>query len=406
MFWRKNDVQKENNWLHDKVKHIDLGGLEDYSELDFLKPLLHNKKIVLLGENGHGVREHTEIKIKLIKYLYHELNFRVLAFESSLGDCSFTSKHQMDVNAAELMKQSLFKVWHTEEMAEFFTWIKGTHSYNSPLIFTGIDIQPSFQESIMSKELISIFSCVGENYGKQVEELEKEMLYQYIHSRSSTVNKKERKAKYKELQKSYKQLLLLLKQNHTHLQKSFNQKTLLLIERVLKNRERLIEMMASNFMKALKIRNKIMADNIVWLSEEMFKEEKIIIWAHNNHIAKRMQGLIGFKSTFSYVPSYLKQSSYSIGMFMYSGCAAENTRNVYEVLRPEQDSIEFRMQKTGHNISFLDISGQKKVPENAWLFNYTYTMNEGKDLSLIRPSVCYDGLITCSKANAPKYLDV
>ncbi|MEJ9150350.1 MULTISPECIES: hypothetical protein [Bacillus] len=86
---------------------------------------------------------------------------------------------------------------------------------------------------------------------------------------------------------------------------------------------------------------------------------------------------------------------------MYSGYAAENTRHVYEVQQPEQDSIEFRMQKTGHVVSFLDISKQSKVPENQWLFKYIYTMDEGKDLSIIKPSSCYDGLITCSKTNPP-----
>ncbi|MEJ9150351.1 MULTISPECIES: erythromycin esterase family protein [Bacillus] len=254
--------------------------------------MLKDKKVILLGENGHGVKEHTKIKIKLIKYLYQELDFRVLAFESNLGDCTFSSMQQMDVNAEQLVKQSLFKVWHTDEMVEFFTWLKDMQSYNSPFIFTGFDIQPSSKESITSEALVSIFSYIGEVYGNQIQELEQDMLYQYAHSRRNTMSKKERKVKYKELQANYKNFLLLLKQNYAHLQGEFDQKTLLLVERVLQNRGQLVDMMTANFMKAIKIRNKMMADNIVWLVQEMFAGEKIIICAHNSHIAKRIKGML------------------------------------------------------------------------------------------------------------------
>ncbi|MCJ7992739.1 erythromycin esterase family protein [Priestia sp. OVS21] len=173
MFKRKRNIENEVNWLSDKVQYVDLVELENYSELNFLKPLLSEKKLVLLGENGHGVKEHTQIKSKLIKYLYQELGFKVLAFESSLGDCSFSSQQQMNMNAEQLIKQSLFKVWHTEEMLDLFAWIKDTQSCQSPLTFTGIDIQPSSKESITSKTLCSIFSHIEEAYGNEIMDLEK-----------------------------------------------------------------------------------------------------------------------------------------------------------------------------------------------------------------------------------------
>lgn len=405
MFKRKRNIENEVNWLSDKVQYVDLVELENYSELNFLKPLLSEKKLVLLGENGHGVKEHTQIKSKLIKYLYQELGFKVLAFESSLGDCSFSSQQQMNMNAEQLIKQSLFKVWHTEEMLDLFAWIKDTQSCQSPLTFTGIDIQPSSKESITSKTLCSIFSHIEEAYGNEIMDLEKKMLDEYVNSYNTT-SKKEKKIKCKDMQKRYKSFSLLLEENHTRLQEYFDRKSLLLAKRVLQNRDTLLEMISSNFMKSIKIRNKAMADNIVWLIKEIYKGEKVIIWAHNSHIAKKMQGLIGFKSTFSYVPSEIKRNSYSIGLFMHTGSAAENNRSIYEVQNPEKDSIEFRMQKIGYDVSFLDISNQYKVSENNWLFKYTYTMNEGKDISLIKPSACYDGLITCSKTRPPNYLSL
>ncbi|MFY2156333.1 erythromycin esterase family protein [Cytobacillus firmus] len=406
MFNRKRDIQGEIDWLQKNVSCIKPGDSNDDSDLSFLKPLLQDKRIVLLGENGHGVKEHTEIKSRLIKYLYQELDFRVLVFESSLGACSFSSKQRVNSSKEQLVKQSLFKVWHTKEMVELFTWIKATESSESSMIISGFDIQPSPIENITSEVLMNLFFSIGEVYGNQIQKLEQDILHQYVHSRNSTMSKKERKMKQKELRESYQSLLLLLKQNYTYLQEKFDQETLKIAERVLRNRVQLVDMIAASFMKAIKLRNKMMADNIVWLVQEMFAGEKIIIWSHNNHISKKMKGMIGFKSTFSYVPTEVKQNSYSIGFFMYSGNAADNSRKIYEVKEPEQDSIEYRMQKLGHDVGFLDISKQSKIPENQWLFKYSYTMDEGRDLTLIRPHACFDGLINCSKVNAPTYLEL
>ena len=139
MFNRKRDIQGEIDWLQKNVSCIKPGDSNDDSDLSFLKPLLQDKRIVLLGENGHGVKEHTEIKSRLIKYLYQELDFRVLVFESSLGACSFSSKQRVNSSKEQLVKQSLFKVWHTKEMVELFTWIKATESSESSMIISGFD---------------------------------------------------------------------------------------------------------------------------------------------------------------------------------------------------------------------------------------------------------------------------
>lgn len=57
MFHRKNNISSEIDWLKDHTYSIQLHELDDHSDLYFLKPLLQNKRVVFLGENGHGVAE-------------------------------------------------------------------------------------------------------------------------------------------------------------------------------------------------------------------------------------------------------------------------------------------------------------------------------------------------------------
>src|SRR5690606_1065578 len=59
----------------------------DFSDLEFLGPLLRGKRVVQLGENGHGVAEFNSVKVRLIKYLHRDLGFDLVAFESGIWDC-------------------------------------------------------------------------------------------------------------------------------------------------------------------------------------------------------------------------------------------------------------------------------------------------------------------------------
>ncbi|WP_420768489.1 erythromycin esterase family protein [Parageobacillus thermoglucosidasius] len=406
MFHRKNNISSEIDWLKGHTYRIQLHEFDDDSDLYFLKPLLQNKRIVFLGENGHGVAEHSLIKTKMIKYLHKELGFRVLAFESSFSDCGLCFYQQDQLDARQWMRHSLFKVWHTEEVEMLFHYAKETQLSNHPLILTGLDIQPTSSDHITGKFLAEVFSNMDKAYGEKMVELEQEMFYQYANSRNLSISKKERKRKCKEWMKLYQEFLLLLDENSLELQNKFGKDVFLLVNRILQNRISLIQMISSRFMKAIKIRNKAMADNISWLAQEMFPNEKIIIWAHNGHIVRQSRRLLGFSSTFSYLPPKIKEFSYTIGFFMYSGQAAENNRSVYEVRQPGQDSIEFRIKQAGHEIGFFDISQQRKVPQNRWLFQHTYTMHEGKQLNLIKPSACYDGLVVCSKTSSPTYINL
>jgi len=61
---------------------------EKFADLEALKPLLQDKRIVYLGESSHGAAQYNSAKTRLIQYLHQELGFNVIAFETNLGQCS------------------------------------------------------------------------------------------------------------------------------------------------------------------------------------------------------------------------------------------------------------------------------------------------------------------------------
>ena len=64
---------------------------DDFSDLQFLKPLLENKRIVQLGESSHGVAQFNQAKVRLIKFLHQECGFDIIAFESPIFGCFYAN---------------------------------------------------------------------------------------------------------------------------------------------------------------------------------------------------------------------------------------------------------------------------------------------------------------------------
>jgi hypothetical protein len=113
----------------------------DFSDLQFLKPLLEGKRIVLLGEAAHGVAESNWAKVRLIKFLHEQMGFDVVAFESSFDQCYDADKLIGKLTPHDVMARCLFPLWHTREVDGLFDYMAAARKTATPLALAGFDIQ-------------------------------------------------------------------------------------------------------------------------------------------------------------------------------------------------------------------------------------------------------------------------
>lgn len=113
-----------------------------FADLDMLKPLLLDKRIVYLGESSHGAAEYNSAKTRLIQYLHQELGFNVVAFETNLGNAASAYGHIHTREPVATMKDSIFRVWQAQETVPLFQYIKDTQHTKTPLALAGFDMQP------------------------------------------------------------------------------------------------------------------------------------------------------------------------------------------------------------------------------------------------------------------------
>jgi erythromycin esterase len=155
---------KDDRWLQDN--HVAIRSSDpsdtDFSDLQFLKPLIGQKRVVQLGESAHGTAEFSSVKTRLIKFLHQEMGFEVVAFESGLFDC-FRANERMDFrSAAQAMRACTAGVWNTTEVLALFEHIKSSRSTPRPLFLAGFDIQRTgsraeFDRPAQLRQTIAVF---------------------------------------------------------------------------------------------------------------------------------------------------------------------------------------------------------------------------------------------------------
>jgi hypothetical protein len=99
------------------------------------------------------------------------------------------------------------------------------------------------------------------------------------------------------------------------------------------------------------VRDSLMADNLIWLADEVYKEDKIIIWAANIHIFND-----GAHLPFKPMGAYIKEK-YGNGVYaMATTSYARKTRNghLYDVA--SNKSIEYLLHLNKNRYAFINLN--------------------------------------------------
>ncbi|MCR6524185.1 erythromycin esterase family protein [Lysinibacillus capsici] len=384
-----------------------------FDDLEMLKPLLHDKRIVFLGESSHGVAQFNLAKTRLIQFLHQDMGYNVLAFESGMGNV-MNAQGQIDKQAAlQTMKDAIFGVWWTKETLPLFDYAKSTQATEQPLVLTGFDIQQ--QGAFTNGDWLQ-----NPKLAQQFNEAEKQLAewssgkdlkgYQKVKATIIDVYKQVQSQiqfKEKELQAAYPK--------EPHIVK--------LMDRTLADRIRLadeyieltiqsnIDIEQNNiesFLQTMEWRDQAMMENLLWLAEEVYPTEKFIVWAHNDHIRKAQSDVMGspypVKLMGERLPDIYKKYSYVLGLYMTSGETANNMGEPMPVLPPVKGSIEDILSSTNKPYTFIDLRNRQNERGNSWMFEPRLSYSWGMIQESLVPRDQYDGILLIDQVNKPTYI--
>ena len=385
---------------------------EVFTDLQFLKPLLENRRIVQLGESGHGVAQFSQAKVRLIKFLHQECGFDVIAFESSIFECFYTNENVASMTPIEMMRHSIFGVWHTREVEPLFDYIKNNHNTNSPLTLAGFDVQissclgvnnrPQFFKDVISKidfdfaddvyQLDSTFTVKTTHYSTYPNYLTNNQDTLIAQYENIVTFMDQHRDEYAQIFSDNPGVPLIVRQTAWSMIRYINE---------------LVEYDEENYQSSTRWRDEGMADNLDFLLEELYPNSKIIVWAHNFHIRHwnlQVSGTIEVETMGTWVALRHRPELYTIGLYMYRGQAAWNNREIYDITRATSGSLESILYRTRRKFCFVDLFNQTRGSGNSWMFEPIAAKTWGfSNITMVLKNQ-YDGILFIDTVNPPDYI--
>ena len=123
----KVDSKAITTWIQQKsipIKQVTAGN--DFSDLQALKSVLKDVRVVGLGENTHGTREFFQLKHRLLEFLVKEMNFTAFAIEGGYGSCEPINNYVLygKGNLASALTAQGYVLWDMEELASMIEWMR------------------------------------------------------------------------------------------------------------------------------------------------------------------------------------------------------------------------------------------------------------------------------------------
>ena len=364
---------------------------DDFSDLAFLAPLVQGRRVVQLGESGHGVAEFSWMKVRLVKYLHERLGFDVIAFESSLSGCDVADSRIGSEAPREVMRDCLFAVWFTSEVLPLFEYLEAQRKAGHPLLLAGFDDQNSgAAKTAVSERLVRFAAMADAALAATILEDEGNLRWPIAPKDSARMA-----ASYEELAAT------LVKRREELFVRGADATQLDITIREARSRARLVQQLSRRPEEGYPIRDECMADNLDFLLDRKFPGRKVIVWAHNGHVAKDLRPSLDRSSMGTLVAKRRGGEVYTIGLYMGRGVAAENDRTPYDIAPPPPGSLESILASAGWKMSFTDLS---REPVPSWANDVLLSRDWGKYPARIVPARAYDGLLYIDTVTPPEYL--
>jgi erythromycin esterase len=381
----------------------------DFADLQFLKPLLAGRRVVQLGESGHGVRQFNQAKVRLIRFLHEEMGYDVIAFESSLHDCWFANRGLAVLSTDEAMRECMFAVWHTEEVQPLLRYVRESASTPRPLTLAGFDVQPVSRRAAGRARpalLHQVLTVVDPSFAERLRDLDQKQV-ELNESFNVQAYSEWLRANADSLLRAYGRAEEIMVQNQAALAAHYAadpDRPRVVLATVRGMRAFVRQNIAATPAERYTARDEGMADNLDFLLDQMYPGKKVIVWGHNSHLAKG-QVVPGRMNMGGLVHARRGAEVYTVGLYMYTGRAADNGRNVYTIPLPHPaGSLESILHGARRRWTFVDLSAPADGPGTSWMFQPIMSRSWGVNDEVITPRAFYDGVLFVHTTAAPEYL--
>jgi len=337
---------------------------DDFSDLQAWKEAIGDARIVILGEPSHGDGTVFRAKSRLVRFLHEDMNFSVLAFESGFYDLRLATENASTPDEhLRAATRTLSRPWAKSKQARpVLRYYAETQTTESPLHLAGIDgaLRPP-NDSIF----IARLKRHVQDREEWMEVTEETNFEQTLRSQLTNPLSLARDTA------AYRQFIARIDKVSQSLEDGSSRDEFWAL--MLDNVKAQVQ---TGFRRSYEPRNHQMARTLIWLAENTYANDKIIVWIATSHGIRNLstidpmepeQSFEGQKSMGDVLADQFSGDVYTLGFTAHGGEVGAfywRDQSPKSIEDPSKGSLEDLMGTLPHDTAILDLTG---VPEESWL---------------------------------------
>jgi erythromycin esterase len=369
-----------------------------FVDLEPLKQTIGNARIVALGEATHGTREFFQLKHRMLEFLVTRMGFTAFAIEATMPECVDINRYVLtgDGDPARAIAALYFWTWNTEEVLELVRWMRRYNAdprHQHKIRFYGFDMQYAvrarkvvlaYLRKVDAAEAEEAEKSIGILANPLVDQLPLELASQ--EARAADYQKRlwdrfaERKKQYR--RNSSAQEWELARQH---------------LRILLQNSE------------PADGRDRAMADNIAWILGQEGPPGKIVVWAHNIHVAAQRNRMGGYlRERFG---RDLVVFGFAFNQGRFQALRFDQTEPMGRLfsfdVRPAPDgSLDSALAATGLGLAAFPLKNvPRRGPVADWLGSLPPTRSVGAGYAVADEAEAFDNVPVASMYDALLFVD-
>ncbi|MBX2820532.1 MAG: erythromycin esterase family protein, partial [Rhodothermaceae bacterium] len=293
-----------------------------------------------------------------------------------------------------------------------FEYLSETQSTQAPLKLAGMDVQPiGSNKKDRPRFLAESIAALDPVYAQDIHDLDSTFLAVYAKG-SKSRRAHFRSPEGKNMLTGYEQFIDYLADQPMQEGSSFS--TMLVAQQTARSLAWYIRQQTAPTTKEyVENRDQGMAENLRFIADVLYPDEKIIVWGHNFHIRHDNISIppdsVMFPNVAAHTMGYWARSwyqsdLYTVGFYAHEGTSMDNGGNIFTISRPSAGSLEHLLYDPDSEAVFADLSQASGMGPTAWVTTpITGRYNGETPLSLI-PKDQYDAIVLINTASPREML--
>lgn len=346
------DTEAVRQWL--AANAVRLASAEAGSGLADMEPLgemVGAARVVSLGEATHGTREFFQLKHRMLEFLVEERGFDVFGIEATMPEAFAINEYVLHGRGdpVRALAGLYFWTWDTEEVLAMIEWMRGYNTdpeHTRKVKFYGFDMQSPPRAASVALAYLQGVDPEAASSARGALAAYTNPYTAYL-SRSADENKA--------IAAAARQLLAAfdggkdayIRQTSAREWAIARQHARILLQGV--------EMLTSDppYPAQFWIRDRSMAENVEWILEHEGPGSKIVLWAHNGHVADDPQ----------WMGSHLRRRfgaemvvfGFAFNRGQFQAIESGKGLRVFEVEAMPEGSLEAQLAAAGFQIAAVDL---------------------------------------------------